>query len=134
MTDTLPAPGEPDPGLRTTTVTAAGARRRVRELLAARAPGAVPRAVGDALLVTSEIVTNAVRHGGGATGFTAEVAGGVLVLAVTDRSPARPVVADPDIRPRIGGYGWPLVLSLAVSVEIAETPGGKTVRVRLPLT
>ncbi|MEU1280790.1 hypothetical protein [Streptomyces sp. NPDC005805] len=33
-----------------------------------------------------------------------------------------------------GGYGWPLVLSLAVSVEIAETAGGKTVRVRLPLT
>ncbi|MEI5007864.1 ATP-binding protein [Streptomyces sp. PmtA] len=120
---------------------AAAARDRVERLLEDHFRGAPrhrPPAVvlTDALLVTSELVTNAIRHGGGVTGFAARVSGEGLVLTVRDRNPAPPVVR---LRPEgqpfpVGGYGWPLVQRLASRIHITPLRGGKTIRVLVPLT
>ncbi|MFD5149047.1 ATP-binding protein, partial [Streptomyces sp. NPDC058401] len=45
----------------------ADARRVAREVLAARDVG--ERVLGDVLTVVAELVTNAIRHAGGVTGF-----------------------------------------------------------------
>ncbi|MFD7098072.1 ATP-binding protein, partial [Streptomyces xanthophaeus] len=74
-------------------------------------------ALTDALLVTSELVSNAIRHGGGLLDFSAAVVEDGLRLVVTDASSDAPFVT-----PRragtvpVGGFGWPLVLRLARSV------------------
>ncbi|MCZ7457232.1 ATP-binding protein [Streptomyces sp. WMMC940] len=119
---------------------AAAARDRVERLLEDHfrdAPQPRPPAVvlTDALLVTSELVTNAIRHGGGVTGFAARVTDEGLELTVRDRDPAAPVA-----RPRpegqtfpVGGYGWPLVQRLATRIDIVPLREGKSIRVLLPL-
>lgn len=86
--------------------TAMQARDRVRALLESSATVRVGTAGGealltDALLVTSELVTNAIRHGGGLLGFDASLcAGGTgLRIAVTDALSTRsPVPAGPSGR------------------------------------
>lgn len=119
---------------------AAAARDRVERLLEDHFRGAPQRrppavVLTDALLVTSELVTNAIRHGGGVTGFTARVTTEGLVVTVRDRSPAAPTVR---LRPDgqafpVGGYGWPLVQRLATRVHITPLREGKVIRVLLPL-
>ncbi|WNI14461.1 ATP-binding protein [Actinacidiphila sp. ITFR-21] len=118
---------------------AAAARIRVRGLLAGhRAPpdGGLPledRVVTDVLLVTSELVTNAIRHGGGVTGFAATVEDGFVCLVVSDASSARPT-RSPAEPGRPGGYGWPLVCLVADEVTVTPHPGGgKSISVRMRL-
>ncbi|WP_327117494.1 ATP-binding protein [Streptomyces sp. NBC_01341] len=111
---------------------AASARDTVTRLLASRALGPAGRlaeiVVADALLVTSELVTNAFRHGGGLTGFTAELTDEGLLLAVADASPEVPVASPhPPRTAHVGGYGWPLVCRLAERVSITFHPGGKRI-------
>ncbi|MFJ7203598.1 ATP-binding protein [Streptomyces sp. NPDC098789] len=125
---------------------AADARARVAALLDggpdAGGPVVSGAARADALLVTSELVTNAFRHGGGLAGFEAVVDSDALEITVTDRSCELPhSAAGRPIRPGApgggaieGGFGWPLVRLLADRVSVAPLPtGGKTVRVRLRL-
>ncbi len=87
-------------------------------------------------LLTSELVTNAVRHPDPATGITLRVApvGAELVVAVSDGDPRLPVVrpADPD---RIGGNGMRIIDTLASAwgVEPRGTHG-KTVWFSTPLS
>jgi hypothetical protein len=95
--------------------------------------------VADALLVTSELVTNAIRHGGGLTGFDVQLEESHLTLHVSDASPELPAATrpegpfDPD-RPLVGGYGWPLVHRLCQQVSVRPLPGGgKCVTVTLSL-
>ncbi|MGP3753176.1 ATP-binding protein [Streptomyces sp. IBSNAI001] len=84
--------------------------------------------VGDALLVTSELVTNAVRHGGGLTGFTTEITDEGLLLTVSDASTLPPVTAERDpATASVGGYGWPLVRRLAKRVSVTYLPDGKDI-------
>lgn len=87
--------------------------------------------IADVLLVTSELVTNANRHGGGLTLFTAAIDGGALHLCVGDASPAHPVSppapAVPAVTPRIGGYGWQMVHRLARTVGVVTHGAGKTI-------
>ncbi|WP_234043065.1 ATP-binding protein [Streptomyces marianii] len=119
---------------------ASAARGRVERLLEDRfreAPQVRPQAavLTDALLVTSELVTNAIRHGGGVTGFAARVTDEGLELTVRDRNPAVPVVR---LRPDgqtfpVGGYGWPLVQRLATRIHITPLREGKSITVLLPL-
>ncbi|MFD9792962.1 ATP-binding protein [Streptomyces sp. NPDC059070] len=121
---------------------AAEARGRVRVLLD-RVRGAAPAAardpvVADALLVTSELVTNALRHAGGLTGFEAAYErtpdGMGLRLVVEDASADLPTarVKEDDFAP--GGYGWPMVCRLASSVSVSALPsGGKRIQVLLAL-
>ncbi|MEI5011016.1 ATP-binding protein [Streptomyces sp. PmtA] len=115
--------------------TASAARERVRRLLDGH-PGAPlqPRVVNDVLLVTSELVTNALRHGGGIAAFHAELDGGTVRISVTDRSTAPPSSAPRRDVTTPGGFGWPLVRRLSRSVTITPTRDGKTVEAVLLLT
>ncbi|MFK0203315.1 ATP-binding protein [Streptomyces lavendulae] len=111
---------------------AAAARDRVRELLLLAGVALDSVAAADALLVTSELVTNAIRHGGGVVAFRAGVEDGVLHLSVTDASPRLPT-ARTGTADQPGGYGWLLVQRLAERVECSPRPGGKTITTALRL-
>jgi anti-sigma regulatory factor (Ser/Thr protein kinase) len=94
-------------------------------------------ALADALLVTSELTTNAILHGGGITDFAVDVTGGGVRVRVSDRSDETPVTrppVDPQGRSRFGGHGWPLVCRLARDVCVSLLPaGGKCVSALVPL-
>ena len=120
----------------------ADARRAVERVVAERCRVTHthwdPDALGDALLVASELTTNAILHGGGVTDFHVDVAGPCLCVSVSDRSDELPVSRPPldgRGRPRSGGLGWPIVCRLARAVRVSELPtGGKriTAEVALP--
>ncbi|MFD8738757.1 ATP-binding protein [Streptomyces sp. NPDC059618] len=120
---------------------AAAAREHVRGLLRehGRTGGANPDAVIDLLLVVSELVTNAIRHGEGIAGFEAALTERGVRLAVTDNSDTVPAQAygsgEIPHTSRTGGYGWPLIIRLSESVTVEPRPeGGKTIHVTVPLT
>lgn len=86
----------------------AEARRAVERAVAERCrmthTSCDPQALGDAVLVASELTSNAILHGGGVTDFHVDVAGPCLCVSVSDRSDEVPVA-----RPRstpTGGTGW----------------------------
>ncbi|MFE3498101.1 ATP-binding protein [Streptomyces sp. NPDC059175] len=119
----------------------AQARKRVEVLLHDR-PSPLPGPCGetslsDALLVTSELVTNAFRHGGGVTDFAAEVTDSEVRVSVGDRSdrlPELPNRTEGRDRVRIGGFGWRLILTLARNVAITRRDhGGKLITALVPL-
>ncbi|WP_128436333.1 ATP-binding protein [Streptomyces cyaneus] len=113
----------------------AEARGAVRRVLSeqSRTRGAAcgPDTLSDALLVASELTTNAMLHGGGVTGFDVEVVGQNLYLSVSDREQGRPVAVDSvdrHGRHRCGGRGWPIVCRLSRTVQVSDLPaGGKRV-------
>ncbi|MYR46424.1 ATP-binding protein [Streptomyces sp. SID5910] len=85
--------------------------------------------VVDLLLVVSELVTNAIRHGGGLAGFDVRTTDDGVWIAVHDNSPVIPraVCAFPT-RHHGSGYGWPLVARLTRDVVVERNPeGGKTI-------
>jgi anti-sigma regulatory factor (Ser/Thr protein kinase) len=96
-----------------------------------------PEALGDALLVASELTTNAILHGGGVTDFRVDVVGRGVRVSVSDRSDRLPVAGepvDPRRRQQIGGHGWPIVCRLARDVRVSELPaGGKCITAVVPL-
>ncbi|MFB6789726.1 ATP-binding protein [Streptomyces olivaceus] len=114
--------------------------RRYAESVARAQWGAAGRGVReedvvDLLLVVSELVTNAIRHGGGLAGFEARPTGEGLWIAVHDNSTVVPraVYAFPTTHPG-GGYGWPLVARLARDIAVDLRPGGgKTISALVPL-
>lgn len=117
-------------------VDAAEARRRVTDLLGAalERPSTQDPVVADALLVTSELVTNALRHAGGVTAFEAMADRVGLRLVVEDASDALPTTKAPTADFTPGGYGWPMICRLATSVTVSLLPaGGKRIQVFLPL-
>ncbi|WP_218957272.1 ATP-binding protein, partial [Streptomyces sp. UH6] len=102
-------------------------------------------ALVDLRLVVSELVSNAVRHGGGLTGFEARpeaVGVRVVVRDASDRVPD--AVTSPGPFPEgeahleraaPGGYGWPLIHRLARDIHVERLPeGGKAVSALIPLT
>ncbi|MFD9002487.1 ATP-binding protein [Streptomyces sp. NPDC059582] len=94
-------------------------------------------ALTDALLVASELTTNAILHGGGVTGFDVGVEGRSVRVSVCDRSERLPVFA-PSTGPRgrflPGGHGWPIVCRLARDVRVSDLPtGGKRITAVVPL-
>ena len=103
---------------------AVDARDWLREWLTPRAIAAV---VDDALLVLSELATNALRHGLGDVVVRAGIeADGAVRLSVTDEGAGLPELqpVDPD---RIGGIGLRIVDELSAAWGVAAFPGGKTV-------
>jgi anti-sigma regulatory factor (Ser/Thr protein kinase) len=116
----------------------ADARRAVRGAVARQAVPCAAEALDDALIVTSELTTNAILHGGGITGFDVDVDASAVRVSVSDRSDEVPVARKPlDGRDRCrpGGRGWPIVCRLARDVEIAGLPcGGKRITAVVPLT
>ncbi|MBP0456935.1 ATP-binding protein [Streptomyces montanisoli] len=116
----------------TKTVRAAEARHRAAALLADLNPAVQETMAADVLLVVSELVTNAVRHGGGVAGYSVTVEEGSVVVEVTDRSTRLPSVRDTgELVP--GGFGWPLVCRLAHTTLVRPHASGKTIQARLPL-
>jgi anti-sigma regulatory factor (Ser/Thr protein kinase) len=94
-------------------------------------------ALADALLVASELTTNAILHGGGVTEVDVDVVGQEVRLSVSDRSDRMPQVRAPlDAQGRRtpGGRGWPIVCRLAREVRVSGLPsGGKRITVEVPL-
>ncbi|MFJ7969622.1 ATP-binding protein [Streptomyces sp. NPDC096324] len=119
----------------------ADVRQAVRYALAGR-PGGLTRhdedAMGDVLLVASELVTNAMLHGGGVTGFEVIPIERAVRLSVSDRSDQPPVAGDQfdDVgRMRVGGRGWMIVCALATDVVVANLrTGGKRITAEVPLS
>ena len=122
--------------------TAAAAREHARSVVREQwdSPERVEREEGviDLLLVVSELVTNAIRHGDGLAGLEILPTPDGLRLAVHDNSDVVPAVAYGSgalpSRHHGNGYGWPLVMRLAREITIDARPeGGKTISVLVPL-
>jgi anti-sigma regulatory factor (Ser/Thr protein kinase) len=98
------------------------ARRLVERTLA----GCPEALVADAVLLTSELVSNAVLHA--RTPFEVEVSGGdhTVRIVVRDGTPDPPQVADPGPE-ETGGRGLLLVHTLATRWGYEVTPAGKSV-------
>ena len=112
----------------------AEARDAVAALLARAVPAPGRRAVQDAQLVVSELVTNAVQHAPGPGTLRLELApdGATLRITVADTSadPPRPRPPDPG---RVGGHGLRLVTLLSTALRTTVVPGGKRVTATLSL-
>jgi len=78
--------------------------------------------------VVSELVTNAVRHGGGAVAFTVEAHDERVMLCVADGSSVVPHRREPD---GSGGRGVAVIEALAAAWDVRDHQGGKQVRVQL---
>ena len=86
------------------------------------------QARADALLVVSELVTNAARHAPGPCVLDLADDGNQWTIAVTDTSPDRPRPRPPDLETGKGGFGWHLLQTLASDVRLLPTAdGGKTI-------
>jgi anti-sigma regulatory factor (Ser/Thr protein kinase) len=84
----------------------------------------------DALLLTGELVTNAVRYAGGAIDITVMVADGRLRIEVHDSSPIHP---HPTIPSSHGGYGLHIVDHVSDRWGVIPYPPGKIVWAELDL-
>ncbi|MFF7361804.1 ATP-binding protein [Streptomyces sp. NPDC008125] len=118
---------------------AADAREQVEALLSEQFVSGDDRREGvawaDALLVTSELVTNAYLHGGGLTAFSARIEGDELFLSVADGSTELPVTRSRTPgRYTVGGYGWPMAVRLTKSLSVTPTDTGKSIEAVLPLS
>ncbi|GGQ67688.1 MULTISPECIES: ATP-binding protein [Streptomyces] len=93
--------------------------------------------LSDALLVASELTSNAMLHGGGITGFDVDVDERTVSVSVSDRSDRLPVTVEPvdgEGRRRVGGRGWPIICRLAREVRVSCLPsGGKCVTAVVPV-
>ena len=111
------------------TGSAGAARRAVADLLATWGFDD-PDWTYDAVLVVSELVTNALMHGGGCVGIDVQAHDGAVAIGIADGSAVIP-------RPRpsggdaSGGRGLRLVEALSEQWGVENHHGGKRVWVRL---
>jgi anti-sigma regulatory factor (Ser/Thr protein kinase) len=116
--------------------TVAEARDRTQEFLVdARItpPPLNETTVGDALLLVSELVSNAVRHAPGPCTLELADDGRQVTIAVSDTSTSVPLPRAPDYVAGGGGFGWHLLHRVALRIEIAlRAQHGKTVSAILP--
>jgi anti-sigma regulatory factor (Ser/Thr protein kinase) len=106
------------------------APRRAREYLdkvTARVPLSEDRR-GDMLLLASEVVSNAVRHGTTPIELRVEL-GDVVRVMVEDSGPGEPTIS----HRTVGGWGLRLVDELAACWGVLRTNPGKVVWFELPL-
>ncbi|RSO23006.1 ATP-binding protein [Streptomyces sp. WAC 06725] len=112
---------------------AARARAATRAFLTSLDPAPGTDAIETAVLVVSELVTNALRHANGHCLLRLIAHRDTLGVAVTDRSPIPPHTRDHDAGEVTSGYGWPMVQHLALTTAVTPTAfGGKTVHAQLP--
>lgn len=69
--------------------------------------------------MVSELVTNALRHGGGTFTLRLNVHSDAIEIAVDD-SPRLPRMRTPDLTGTGGGFGWPMVNRLARTTAITR--------------
>lgn len=114
----------------------AAARAFTAEFLAqAAAEFAVPvppRAVDDAQLVVSELVTNAVKYASGPCAVRLGIGARALEITVWDTEPAAPVPRGPEPG-RIGQHGLEVVVALCESFEVRRDRVGKHVTALIAL-
>jgi DNA-binding NarL/FixJ family response regulator len=104
------------------------ARRFVEETLAAWKCHAMSDIV---LLLTSELVTNAILHAGSDVDLSLQLDAGVLRIAIADRSPAEPVVRDPG-EDSTHGRGMVLLEAMSDAWSVVNTDAGKIVWFDVP--
>lgn len=92
----------------------------------------LPLRCGDAVLVVSELVTNAVRHAPGPCRLTLELTGLELAITVADTS-TRPPQPEPFEPQRIGQHGLEIVIAVCGSLDTRPTPEGKAVHAVMSL-
>lgn len=93
-----------------------------------RKPAAAPDTADTVILVVSELVTNALRHGGGTYTLRLTAHPDLIEVAVDDPSPQAPRMRTPDLDGATGGFGWRMVNDLARTTAVIHRPtGGKTV-------
>jgi anti-sigma regulatory factor (Ser/Thr protein kinase) len=97
-----------------------------RFVAAALASWDVADAFGDVLLITSELVTNAVRHAESNVKVSIDLAGERVRLEVADLSEHLPVKAEIGAA-RDGGWGLHIVEHLCTRWGLEPRRGGKTV-------
>ncbi|GGO59271.1 ATP-binding protein [Streptomyces lasiicapitis] len=108
--------------------TVAVARDSARDFLAGLVNPIPAEAADTVALVVSELVTNALRHGGGDCTLDLTAHSDSIEVAVHDRSPQAPRMRIPDLDGGTGGFGWPMVNRLAHTTSVTRRPsGGKTV-------
>ncbi|MEU9594910.1 ATP-binding protein [Streptomyces sp. NPDC048219] len=132
---TAPAGTSARPAVTTAADARAHAEAAVRERWGGTDRGVREEDVVDLLLVVSELVTNAIRHGGGLTGFDCRTTGDGVWIAVHDNSAVIPrtVCAFPTDH-HGSGYGWPLVARLTRDITVERRPeGGKTISALVPM-
>ncbi|MGW0556773.1 ATP-binding protein [Streptomyces sp. NPDC002926] len=106
----------------------AGARDSARDFLEGLVPAIAAQAADTVVLVVSEFVTNALRHGGGTCTLDLTAHPDSIEVAVHDRSPRDPRMRTPDLNGGTGGFGWPMVNRLARATAVTrQAAGGKTV-------
>ncbi|WUW11486.1 ATP-binding protein [Streptomyces sp. NBC_01465] len=109
--------------------TTAQAREDMREFFSELSPAPTPECADNAVLVVSELVTNALRHAGGLTALSLAADRSTLEISVRDPSQAPPRERPPDLDGGGGGFGWVLVRFLSRSVTVKPSgQGGKNVR------
>ncbi|WP_392895583.1 ATP-binding protein [Streptomyces sp. LN699] len=85
------------------------------------------------VLVVSELVTNALRHGGGTHTLLLTAHPDTIEVAVDDSSPRVPRLRTPDLVHGTGGFDWHMINDLAHATVVTPRPeGGKTLRAPLP--
>ncbi|WP_225805036.1 ATP-binding protein [Streptomyces sp. NK15101] len=85
----------------------------------------------DAVLIVSELVTNAVRHTRGPCLLTLAERNGSLDIAVSDHSEDLPDVHRPADGDQRGGFGLEIMRHLGDSLRVVPRIGGKTIHVAL---
>ncbi|MFI0236097.1 ATP-binding protein [Streptomyces sp. NPDC016845] len=86
----------------------------------------------DALLVATELTSNAIRHAGGTTAFGAGLSGDSLWMSVSDHSVEVPRRISSQARTP-GGFGWMVVQRLSSQVMVDVAGNGKTITAELRL-
>jgi anti-sigma regulatory factor (Ser/Thr protein kinase) len=110
------------------TTSVAGTRESTRDFLDRLGHPMAAEAADTVVLVVSELVTNALRHGGGTCTLDLTAHPDGIEVAVHDPSPQAPRMRTPDLNDGTGGFGWPMVNRLARATAVTpRTPGGKTV-------
>ncbi|MFJ2833218.1 ATP-binding protein [Streptomyces sp. NPDC087263] len=137
-TDTVAVPEQPRSGPRSPAEVRQAVRRAIEGRFRDSDTADDEDAASDALLVASELTTNAIRHGGGLTDFQVTLAGCEVLLSVSDRSEQLPLVVRDVDEPadlRVGGHGWPIVCRLARDVVVSDLrTGGKRITAVVPLS
>ncbi|MEU0126441.1 MULTISPECIES: ATP-binding protein [unclassified Streptomyces] len=107
------------------------AREASRRFAADLTPAPDPSTAESLVLVVTELVTNALRHGGGRYTLELTATPDSVTAAVSDPSAAPPTERAPDLSGG-GGFGWHMVRRLATELTVTRGPStGKTVRARL---
>ena len=114
--------------------------RSMREAAAERieAAGAGGVALGDFLLVLTELVTNAIRHGGGGGHLRVWASDGHLHCAVVDAGPGLPpdyvVACEPPSPTQTAGRGLWLAQTLSATLAITSGATGTTVHAAVAIS